>query len=147
VGAARSNAAQRPLVDPAACRPRPPQHPLRPERARDRAVLRLQGQGETLDDWRHRVTTDLEWGEEQLRSHVPGYKPLAFAPPFGAYGQLDTNDPLIPKLMANELQRRFGLVFVQQNPHSAEPGETPTTRLQLDRTITGGALHSWLEAS
>jgi peptidoglycan/xylan/chitin deacetylase (PgdA/CDA1 family) len=103
--------------------------------------------GETLADWRKRVVADLEWGERQLRDHVPGYRPLAFAPPFGAYGQLDTNDPLIPQLMAEELRERFGVVFVQQDPHLAEPGEADVTRLQLDRTITGGDLHSWLESS
>jgi peptidoglycan/xylan/chitin deacetylase (PgdA/CDA1 family) len=103
--------------------------------------------GETLADWHARVVDDLEWGEQQLRRHVPGYRPLAFAPPFGAYGQLDTNDPRIPKLMAQELRRRFGLVFVQQDPHLAQPGEADVTRLQLDRTITGGDLHAWLEGS
>jgi peptidoglycan/xylan/chitin deacetylase (PgdA/CDA1 family) len=103
--------------------------------------------GETLDEWHTRVTDDLEWGEQQLRHHVPGYEPLAFAPPFGAYGQLGTNDPGIPPLMERELDERFGLVFVQQDPHFAEPGELPTTRLQLDRTITGGALHDWLAGS
>jgi peptidoglycan/xylan/chitin deacetylase (PgdA/CDA1 family) len=103
--------------------------------------------GETLGEWRERVTNDLEWGEQQLRRHVPGYEPLAFAPPFGAYGQLDTNDRRIPRWMAKELRARFGLVFVQQDPHFARPGELPTTRLQLDRTITGGALHDWLAGS
>ena len=102
---------------------------------------------ETLADWHDRVTEDLDWGERRLRRHVPGYEPLAFAPPFGAYGQLDTNDPSIPRLMAKELKRRFGLIFVQQDPRLAEPGEPDVTRLQLDRTITGGDLHSWLETS
>jgi peptidoglycan/xylan/chitin deacetylase (PgdA/CDA1 family) len=102
--------------------------------------------GETLGDWHTRVTEDLAWGERELRRHVPGYKPLAFAPPFGAYGQIGTNDPRIPRLMEKELEERFGLVFVQQDPHPAKPGELPVTRLQLDRTTTGGALHSWLDS-
>jgi peptidoglycan/xylan/chitin deacetylase (PgdA/CDA1 family) len=101
--------------------------------------------GETLDGWHERVVADLEWGEQQLRRHVPGYRPLAFAPPFGAYGQLDTNDPAIPDLMGRELRERFGLTFVQQDPHLARPGEADVTRLQLDRTTTGGDLHNWLE--
>ena len=45
---------------------------------------------------RARPARRLDWGEEQLRRHVPGYEPLAFAPPYGAYGQLATNDPAIP---------------------------------------------------
>lgn len=101
--------------------------------------------GETLDGWHERVVADLEWGEQQLRRHVPGYRPLAFAPPFGAYGQLDTNDPAIPDLMGRELRERFGLTFVQQDPHLARPGDAEVTRLQLDRTTTGGDLHNWLE--
>jgi peptidoglycan/xylan/chitin deacetylase (PgdA/CDA1 family) len=100
--------------------------------------------GETLADWHRRVAADLQWGEEQLRRHVPGFRPLAFAPPFGAYGQLDTNDPGIPALMGRELRERFGLVFVQEDPHLARPGEADVTRLQLDRTTTGGDLHNWL---
>jgi peptidoglycan/xylan/chitin deacetylase (PgdA/CDA1 family) len=100
--------------------------------------------GETLADWHRRVVADLEWGETELRRHVPGYEPLAFAPPFGAYGQLDTNDPGIPRLMGRELRDRFGLVFVQEAPRPAQPGDPDVPRLQLDRTVTGGDLHHWL---
>jgi peptidoglycan/xylan/chitin deacetylase (PgdA/CDA1 family) len=103
--------------------------------------------GETLADWHRRVVADLEWGESELRRHVPGYEPLAFAPPFGAYGQLDTNDPEIPRLMRRELRERFGIVFVQEDPHPARPGDPEVTRLQLDRTTTGGQLHDWLETA
>jgi peptidoglycan/xylan/chitin deacetylase (PgdA/CDA1 family) len=103
--------------------------------------------GETLEDWHRRVVADLEWGESELRRHVPGYEPLAFAPPFGAYGQLDTNDPQIPRLMGRELRERFGVVFVQEDPHPARPGDAEVTRLQLDRTTTGGQLHDWLETA
>jgi peptidoglycan/xylan/chitin deacetylase (PgdA/CDA1 family) len=100
--------------------------------------------GETLTDWHRRVVADLEWGDSELRRHVPGYRPLAFAPPFGAYGQLSTNDPEIPALMSRELRERFGLVFVQDDPRPSRPGEADVTRLQLDRTMTGGELHYWL---
>ncbi len=102
--------------------------------------------GETLRGWRDRVVGDIEWGERELRRRVPGYTPLAFAPPYGAYGQLDTNDPAIPRRLGRELRKRFGLVFVQADPHPARPGERDVTRFQLDRTVTGGALHDWLEA-
>jgi hypothetical protein len=100
--------------------------------------------GETLAAWRRRVVGDLAWGEAQMRAHIPGYEPLAFAPPFGAYGQLGTNDPQIPRLLARELRERFGLVFVQQDPHPTTPRDRDITRLQLDRTLTGGDLHNWL---
>jgi peptidoglycan/xylan/chitin deacetylase (PgdA/CDA1 family) len=101
--------------------------------------------GETFDDWRRRVVGDLEWGEAQLRRNIPGYAPLAFAPPYGAYGQLDTNDPAIPRVLGRELRRRFGLVFVQADPEAARPGARDVTRFQLDRTVTGGELHDWLQ--
>jgi peptidoglycan/xylan/chitin deacetylase (PgdA/CDA1 family) len=101
--------------------------------------------GETLEGWHGRVVADLEWGEGELRRHVPGYQPLGFAPPFGAYGQLDTNDPAIPRLMGRELRERFGVIFVQEDPHPARPGDPDVTRLQLDRTVSGGQLHDWLE--
>jgi peptidoglycan/xylan/chitin deacetylase (PgdA/CDA1 family) len=100
--------------------------------------------GESLDDWRERVTEDLDWGEEQLRRHVPGYEPLAFAPPYGAYGQLATNDPAIPSALRDELRRRYGLVFVQEHPRAAREGDTLVPRLQLTRAMTGGDLHAWL---
>jgi peptidoglycan/xylan/chitin deacetylase (PgdA/CDA1 family) len=100
--------------------------------------------GETLGRWRERVLRDLDWGEAQLRRHVPGYRALAFAPPFGAYGQLATNDPAIPAILGPELHHRYGLVFTQQERRSARPGDRDVPRLQLDRTVSGGALHGWL---
>jgi len=100
--------------------------------------------GETLAGWKRRVTGDLEWGEQELRRHVPGYEPLAFAPPYGAYGQLDTNAARIPRVLGRELRARFGLVFVQDDPRLVRPGDRDVQRLQLDRTITGGDLHAWL---
>ena len=104
-------------------------------------------QGETLEDWRERVTGDLDWGERQLRRHIPGYRPLAFAPPYGAYGQLATNDPAIPFELGAELRRRYGLVFVQEDPRAAREGDTMVPRLQLTRRMTGGDLHAWLDTA
>ncbi len=102
---------------------------------------------ESLADWHKRVIADLDWGERRLRRHVPGYEPLAFAPPFGAYGQIGTNDPKIPRRLSRELRERFGLIFVQQDPHLTQPSDLDVSRLQLDRTITGGALHAWSRPS
>jgi peptidoglycan/xylan/chitin deacetylase (PgdA/CDA1 family) len=103
--------------------------------------------GETLDGWQRRVVADLEWGSEALRRHVPGYRPLAFAPPYGSYGQLDTNDPAIPTLLRHELSARFPLIFTQADPVAARPGEGDVPRFQLDRLVTGGALRDWLAGS
>ena len=53
-------------------------------------------QGEDFDGWQQRVRSDIRWGQDTLTDHTPGYKPLAFALPYGSYGQDGTNDPKIP---------------------------------------------------
>jgi hypothetical protein len=53
-------------------------------------------QGEDFDGWRERVRSDITWGQETLADHVSAYRPLAFAPPYGNYGQDGTNDQRIP---------------------------------------------------
>lgn len=100
---------------------------------------------ESIDAWERRVVDDLEWGERQLQQHVPGYRAESFAPPYGNYGQIATDDPLIPQRLGDWLRARFGYVFVQDPAHYAEPGEAVVPRLQLTRKTTGGALHAWLE--
>jgi peptidoglycan/xylan/chitin deacetylase (PgdA/CDA1 family) len=100
--------------------------------------------GEKHDGWRRRVLADLDWGEAQLRRHVPGYAPRAFAPPYGNYGQISTNDPAIPRVLGRELRRRYGVVFTQADPRPARPGDVDVPRLQITRRMTGGELHAWL---
>jgi peptidoglycan/xylan/chitin deacetylase (PgdA/CDA1 family) len=100
--------------------------------------------GETLDEWRERAFGDLDWGEQQLRRHLPGYAPRAFAPPYGNYGQLSTNDPAIPVELGTELRRRYGLVFTQEDARLARPGDEDVPRLQTTRRMSGGDLHAWL---
>jgi peptidoglycan/xylan/chitin deacetylase (PgdA/CDA1 family) len=105
-------------------------------------AYRLPGEG--IDGWWRRVTDDVEWGEAQLAAHVPGYRPLAFAPPYNNYGQLSTNDPRIPDLLGAWLEARFGLVFVQQPVTYASPGDPFVPRLEITRKMSGGDVHSWL---
>jgi peptidoglycan/xylan/chitin deacetylase (PgdA/CDA1 family) len=100
--------------------------------------------GEGFGDWWRRASGDLEWGQAQLAAHVPGYKPLAFAPPYGNYGQVSTNDPRIPPRLGGWLRDRFGLVFVQQPAAYARRGETLVPRLQVTRRMAGGEIHAWL---
>jgi hypothetical protein len=45
------------------------------------------------------------------------------------------------------LRGRFGLVFAQEHPRPARPGGLEAPRLQLDRTMSGGELHNWLETA
>jgi peptidoglycan/xylan/chitin deacetylase (PgdA/CDA1 family) len=101
--------------------------------------------GETLGGWEHRVVSDLQWGQSKLRGHVPSYRPLSFAPPYGNFGQLATDDPGIPGRLGAILRQRYGIVFVQQPAHYARPGETVVPRLQITRKMAGGDIHAWLK--
>ena len=69
------------------------------------------GQMETFAEFVKRFTTDVMWGEKQFAGHIPGYRPLAFALPYGDYGQEQTNDPRIPAYTLPWLDRRFPVVF------------------------------------
>ena len=99
---------------------------------------------ESLAGWEQRVSADLGWGQAALRNHVPSYRPLSFAPPYGNFGQLATDDPGIPGRLGALLRERYGLVFVQQPARYARPGEAVVPRLQITRKMTGGDLHAWL---
>jgi peptidoglycan/xylan/chitin deacetylase (PgdA/CDA1 family) len=70
--------------------------------------------GGHLESYRHfvrRFTTEVRWGKRQFIGHVPGYQPLAFAIPYGDYGQEQTNDQRIPAFTLPWLDRRFPVVF------------------------------------
>jgi hypothetical protein len=99
---------------------------------------------EDIAQWQHRVVADLHWGDARLAAHVPGYRKLSFAPPYGNFGQVSTDDPAIPVLLGALLRKRFGLVFVQQPARYALPGETLVPRLQITRRMAGGDIHAWL---
>jgi peptidoglycan/xylan/chitin deacetylase (PgdA/CDA1 family) len=100
---------------------------------------------EDIGAWQRRVVEDLDWGDAQLAKHVPGYRELSFAPPYGNFGQLATDDPRIPGLLGDWLRKRFGLVFVQDPAQYARPGQAILPRLQITRKMTGGDLHAWLD--
>jgi peptidoglycan/xylan/chitin deacetylase (PgdA/CDA1 family) len=102
-------------------------------------------EGETFAEWRERVLGDIEWGQETLAANIPSYRPLAFAPPFGHFGQEGTNDPRIAEVLLPWLVERFGLVFTQDRSIFATPGQRqPVGRLQVTRDLSGGELHEWL---
>lgn len=92
------------------------------------------GTDEVVNGWRERVFGDLAWGERMLKFRVHGYTPLAFAPAYGNYGQIGTNDPRIPRLLLPRLLGAFPLVFVQDRSFLAARGagtSSPVGRLQI----------------
>jgi peptidoglycan/xylan/chitin deacetylase (PgdA/CDA1 family) len=101
------------------------------------------GADEVLGGWRERVFGDLSWAERQLAFRVPGYRPLAFSPPYGNYGQVGTNDPEIPRLLLVRLQKSFPVVFTRDRPALVAPGTTgPIGRLDMTLPGAEGALLS-----
>jgi hypothetical protein len=90
------------------------------------------GSEEVLGGWRERVFSDITYGEEQLAHHIDGYRPLAFAPPDGNYGQVATNDRHIPREFLARALLSFDVVFTQDRSGLARPGaENPLGRIEV----------------
>ena len=103
------------------------------------------GSEERLDGWRERVFSDITYGEEQLAHQVEGYRALAFAPPYGNYGQAGTNDPRIPRELLDRLLLSFQVVFTQDRSGHARPGaDNPLGRFDITPAVTGTELHALL---
>jgi peptidoglycan/xylan/chitin deacetylase (PgdA/CDA1 family) len=102
-------------------------------------------QGEDFDGWQERTRSDIEWGQRLLAEHVPAYRPLAFAPPYGNYGQDGTNDSRIPDDLLGWLERRYDAIFTQDVNARAHAGRgQPLGRIQVTRAHTAGELHELL---
>ena len=108
------------------------------------------GTDEVLGGWRERVFGDLAWAERQLARRVRGYRPLAFAPAYGNYGQIGSNDPRIPRLLLRRLLTSFAVVFTQDRPPVAVIGAgtaSPVGRLAVTRRDAETRLHALLESA
>jgi hypothetical protein len=102
-------------------------------------------QGEDFDRWRDRVQSDIAWGQRMLTDHISTYRPIAFAPPYGSYGQDGTNDSRIPDDLLGWLSDRYDVVFTQDVNARARPGAgQPLGRIQVTRATTAGDLHEKL---
>ncbi|HEY2161073.1 MAG TPA: polysaccharide deacetylase family protein [Solirubrobacteraceae bacterium] len=102
-------------------------------------------EGEDFDGWRGRTRSDIESAQRALAEHVGSYRPLAFAPPFGNYGQEGTNDPRIPGDLLGWLKQRYAAIFTQDRNARARPDQAPPYgRIQVGRTTTGGELYEKL---
>jgi Polysaccharide deacetylase len=103
------------------------------------------GSEEVLGGWRERVFSDITYGEQQLSANVEGYRPLAFAPPYGNYGQAGTNDPRIPRELLARLEMSFQVVFTQDRSGFARPGaRNPLGRFVITPDVTDEELHALL---
>jgi peptidoglycan/xylan/chitin deacetylase (PgdA/CDA1 family) len=101
--------------------------------------------GEKLEGWRMRVFGDIDAGRAVLSREVPNDPALAFAPPYGNYGQEGTNDPKIPGALLSWLRGRYRIVFVQNRHLASTPHESqPLGRFQVSHSTTGGELHAQL---
>ena len=102
-------------------------------------------QGEGFAGWQKRVRSDIAWGQQTLAAHIPSYRPLAFAPPYGDYGQDGSNDPRIAPDLLSWLSGRYGPVFTQDVNARAKPGQHgPYGRLQVTRATAGGDIYARL---
>jgi hypothetical protein len=95
------------------------------------------GTEEVLGGWRERVFSDVFEGEQLLAHHVRGYRPLAFAPPYGNYGQAGTNDRRIPRELLARLLDSFEVVFTQDRSPFASAGarEAVLGRVEITRGL------------
>ena len=99
------------------------------------------GAEEVLGGWRERVFSDLTYGEQQLSHHIEGYRPLAFAPPEGNYGQVATNDRHIPRELLARALLSFDVVFTQDRSGFAKPGSrNPLGRIEVTPQVSEPAL-------
>jgi hypothetical protein len=106
------------------------------------------GSEEILGGWRERVFSDITWAEEQLAFRVRGYRPLAFAPPYGNYGQAGTNDRRIPRELLARLLQSFEVVFTQDRSGLASPGAAnPLGRIAITREVTEAELQALLASA
>ena len=103
---------------------------------------------ESLDGWQKRVFGDIGDGASVISRELPGEQQLAFAPPYGNYGQEGTNDSQIPHKLLTWLLERYQIVFVQDrcifvHPHAMQP----LGRFQIAHSTTGGELHDKLSTA
>lgn len=102
---------------------------------------------ESFDAARDRIIGDLAWGEEQAAANMPGFRPHLFAVPFGEFGQHETNDERIPRMLRPYLAHEFRAIFVQAtDPPFSRPGGAThiVQRFEVRRSTRTSELYDWL---
>lgn len=110
-------------------------------------TTRTSGSLEDFDDWRGRVTADLDHGDRLLAAHVPGYRSRTFAVPYSDYGQVSTNDRRITPALRELFDERFEVWFSQPgpDPEFTTPGlHREKSRFVVYRTTTAEEIYLWL---
>jgi peptidoglycan/xylan/chitin deacetylase (PgdA/CDA1 family) len=99
---------------------------------------------ESFADYEQRVTSDVFAAKEAVEEQ--GFAPLAFAVPYGDYGQIGANDPRIAPFMRDFLGRQFEAVFVDDERNA--PGYTKpwgaAERYRVHSETTTDRLYVWL---
>lgn len=96
---------------------------------------------------RERIVGDILWGKQEMADNMPGFRPDAFAVPFGDFGQHETNDERIPRMLRPWLAHQFQAIFVQAaDPPFSRPGNATdiVRRFEIQRDTDAADLHGWL---
>ena len=101
--------------------------------------------------WFVRATMDIMTGIETMKANVPGFRPTAFAVPYGDYGQISSNDPAIARTMREFLNNNFDAWFTQPTSHPPFAHPSATTReawrYEIRIGTTANDIVAWLEKS
>jgi peptidoglycan/xylan/chitin deacetylase (PgdA/CDA1 family) len=107
-------------------------------------LLYRNGVRERFTAFKRRVTSDILTGRDRMASHIPGFEPLAFAVPYGSYGQGRTNYAPIPAWESGWLQSAFQVIFIQDRPAYNLPGNPIGQRYGIHAGTTAATLEAWL---
>jgi hypothetical protein len=107
-------------------------------------LLYRNGVREIFTAFKRRVTGDILTGRRLLASRVPGFEPLAFAVPYGSYGQSRTNYAPIAAWERGWLGRTFEVIFIQDRPGYNSPGNPIGQRYAIHAGTTAATLEAWL---
>ncbi|MBI2384766.1 MAG: tetratricopeptide repeat protein [Elusimicrobia bacterium] len=109
----------------------------------NRKWLGEEGRLETLSEYQDRVARDFEEAKAGVEAIVPGRRVVAFAFPFGDYGQNDySNTPESAAINRALVKKNFRLAFVQaqQGMNTLSSNPTDLKRFSVPRYMTAEAL-------
>ena len=101
-----------------------------------RPALTSRTQGETVAEWRRRVTQDLDRADDAIAEHS-GRAPVAFAYPFGSWGGDPGDEPLLVPLLLDELGEHYAIAFHQDDQDEMTLARPTDPRLGLRRLEVG----------